>query len=125
PVKDSFVSCKAVLYRNLVPLRIVIDLNFEGAIRSAGSSGRRPHEQRTVPLFAIDRSSTQPRVSQVCATLRGQLPGTEFFVLGPVSLHGICAVDLPRESARHRGLPALAGTPTLSSGDSRHSLAQH
>src|SRR5208337_1746657 len=80
---------------------------------------------RTVPVFAVDRSSAQPRVPQVCATLRGQLPGAEFLLLGPVSLHGICPVDLPRESARHRGLPALARTPTLSPRHSRHGLAQH
>src|SRR5271166_7187505 len=44
---------------------------------------------------------------------------------GPVPVHGIRAADIPGESARHRGLSALAGREALSHGDPRPSRAQH
>src|SRR5258708_13216415 len=89
-------------YRNLRAPRAVIDLNCDH------------HESRTISVRATDGSSAHSRVSQVCAALRRQLPGAEFFLLGPVSLHGVCPVDLPRESARHSCLPALARPAVLS-----------
>src|SRR2546423_14319141 len=97
--------------------RTVIDLKFDEVIRSARSPGRR-HEQRTKPIFATHRPLTQTRVSSVRATLRWQPSDTQFFLLGSVSVHDVRAVDLPRESARHRGLPAFATTAALSSGNS-------
>src|SRR5260370_13825817 len=88
-------------YRNLRAPRAVIDLNCDH------------HESRTISVRATDGSSAHSRVSQVCAALRRQLPGAEFFLLGPVSLHGVCPVDLPRESARHCCLPSLARAADL------------
>src|ERR1051325_6171560 len=109
----------------LNPFGIVIDLNFGAGIRSAVSSGRQRHEQWTEPVFATHRSLVPARVSPVRATLRRQLPGAEFFLLGPVSHHDVRTVELPGKSARYRRLPALATTPALSFGNSRPDLAQH
>src|SRR5579863_928906 len=99
-------------YRNLGARRAVIDLNCDH------------HELWTIPVRATDGSSSHSRVSQMCATLRRQLPGAKFFLLGPVSVHGVRPVDLPREPARYRRLPALAGPATLSLGHSGHGVAQ-
>src|SRR5215467_12816945 len=109
----------------LNPSEVVIDLNFEAAIRSAVSSRRRRHEQWTEPVFATHQSLAPARVSAMCRTLLWQLSGAEFFLLGPVSHHDFRAVELPGKSARHRRLPAFAATPTLSSGNPRPDLAQH
>src|SRR6266567_8896234 len=97
--------------RNLGAHRAVIDLNSDH------------HEPGTIAVRATDGSSFGSRVSQMCRTLRRQLPGTEFLVLGPVSVHGVCAIDLPRESARHRRLPAFARPAALTLGHSGHGLA--
>src|SRR5215469_17529414 len=105
--------------------RVVIDLNFERPIRSAVSSRRRRHEQWTEPVCTTHQSLAPARVSPVCGTLRWQLPGPELFLLGPISLHGLRAVELPGKSARHCCLPAFARTPVVSSGNPRPDLAQH
>src|SRR6185437_6929778 len=99
----------------LALFKVVIDLKLEGPIRSAVSSERRRHEQWTEPVCTTHQSLAPARVSPVCRTLRGQLPGTEFFLLGPVSGDDVRAVELPGKFARHRRLPAFARTPTVSS----------
>src|SRR5215471_3854233 len=117
--------CKPMKGSSLMVSRDVIDLNFQAVIRSAVSSPRWRHEQWTEPVFATRRSFASTPVSPVCATLRWQLSSAKFFLLGPVSLHDVRAVELSRESARHRGLLALARTPALSLGHPRQDLAQH
>src|SRR5258707_4561590 len=47
------------------------------------------------------------------------------FVLGPVSLSGLRAVDLSREPAGHRSLPALAVFAALPPRDSRLGFPQY
>src|SRR5229473_2004623 len=103
----------------------VIDLNCAAAIRSAVSSRRWRHEQWTELVFATHWSLAPARVSPMCATLRRQLSGAEFFLLGPVSRDGVCAAELPGNSAGHRRLPRLVRTPAVSSGNPRPDLAQH
>ena len=102
-----------MVYRNLGAQRAVIDLNGDH------------HELWTIAVRPTDGSPSPARISPVCATLRRQLSSAEFLVLGPVSLHGVCAVDLSRKSAGYRGVPAFAGAAALSLGHSRHCLAQH
>ena len=46
-----------------------------------------------------------------------RLQSLPVFVLGSLSLPGICAVDLSRELARHRSLSALAVFAALPLGD--------
>lgn len=41
--------------------------------------------------------------------LSRQLQSEELLMLGPVSLHGLRAIDVPRESTRYRGLPSETG----------------
>src|SRR5258708_37334552 len=106
PAKNSVNGYKTMVDRNLGARRAVIDLNCDH------------HEPWTISVRATDGPSSHPRVSQVCAALRRQLPGAKFFLLGPVSVHGLRAVDLSREPARYPGLPALAGAATVSLGHS-------
>jgi hypothetical protein len=109
--------CKTLQSNGLTSFGGVIDLNCKVAIRSAVSSRRRRHEQRTEPVFATHRSLAPAPVSPVRATLRWQLSRAELFLLGPVSFHDLRTVELPRKSTRHRCLPALARTSALSSGN--------
>ena len=55
-------------------------------------------------FFASYRSHPSAAVPQVCGALSRQLQGQSVFVLGSVFVHGLCATNLSRESARHRGL---------------------
>src|SRR5215210_8756546 len=102
----------------------MIDLNFDLSICSATSPEWRRHEQRTIALRAIDRSPAESRVPEVRPALSRESSRATVLLLGPVSLHGVCAADLSRESARYRRVPALAGSSALSPRDSRHGLAQ-
>ncbi len=113
-----------MLSLKLSTMSCVIDLKSRHHFRSAGTRKRR-HEQRTGFVYATDGSSAPARIPQMRRALRRQSSSSQFLLLGPVSLYGVCPVELPRESARHRGLPAFAAAPTLSPGHSRHRLAQH
>src|SRR5260370_35513618 len=100
--------CKPVQGKSLTSLRTVIDLNCEGAMRSAVSSKRRRHEQWTEPVFSTHLSLASSRVSPLCATLCWQLSGKEFFLLAPVSRDDVPAIELSGKPTRDRRLPALA-----------------
>src|ERR1017187_5738153 len=54
-----------------------------------------------------------------------RLQSAELLLLGSISLPCLRAVDLSREPAGHRSLPALALLPALPIGDSRRGVAQH
>ncbi len=86
----------------------VIDLKVDMPLGHAGPLWRPAHEQRTDHLRPTHRAPADPRVPQVRRPLPGQSQGQDLLLLGPVPVHGLCPVDLPRESARHRGLPADA-----------------
>ena len=47
------------------------------------------------------------------------------FLLGPVSLHGLCSTDLSGKPARYRSLSALGSTETLSHGHPGQRLTQY
>src|SRR6185437_11995899 len=57
---------------------------------------------------AIDRASAADDVSSLRRALQGRAQGQELHVPRAVPHHVLCAADLPRESARYRGLPARA-----------------
>src|SRR5258708_24326937 len=83
PAKNSVNGYKTMVDRNLGARRAVIDLNCDH------------YEPWTISVRATDGPSSHPRVSQVCAALRRQLPGATFLLFGPVSVHGVCPVVLP------------------------------
>ena len=70
-------------------------------------------------------SSATLRVSEMRESLSGRPPAEELLVLGAVSRHGFCAVHLPREPARYRGVSAVSGRQALSHGVPEHVSALH
>ena len=59
------------------------------------------------------------------SSLRRRTTCADLLLLGSVPLHGLRAIDLSREPARHRDLPACAWQQTLPRRHSRQPLAQH
>jgi len=76
-------------------------------------------------FFASYRIHPSAAVRQVCGALSRQLQGQSVFVLGSVFVHGLCAINLSRESARHRRLSSRALRSTLSSGLPQPCLSQY
>jgi hypothetical protein len=61
----------------------------------------------------------------VCRLLSGQSFGQDVQLFRSVSLHGVCAADLPRELEGHRGLSSGNETEALSRRLSREDFTQH
>lgn len=72
------------------------------------------HVRRSNRFLATDRLPSQIPIQQICPTLSWQQPSATFLLSRSVPVHGIRAVDLPRESSRYRNLPAFHATQTLS-----------
>src|SRR4030095_13977584 len=68
---------------------------------------------------------TRLRVSPVRGSLPRQLQGEKFFMLGSVSLNGLCSAHLSRKSQGHRDLPESVGRKALSYGHPRQGFSQH
>src|SRR6267378_5805012 len=86
---------------------------------------RRADEFWQIDLCTTDGLSPLEKFSALCQALPGRLQTPEFFLLGPVPLHGLRAANLSREFAGYRSLPARATYQALSSRHSRPSLAQY
>src|ERR1035438_4039553 len=65
------------------------------------------------------------RIPEVRGPLSRRLSLTRLLVFGPVSGNVLCAVDLPREPARYRGVPAVGGKQTLPYGIARQGIAHN
>src|SRR5579862_549174 len=105
----------------------VFDLNLS---RSCGHSFPSLGEDGTDEsgqngFCAADGFHSCARVPGLRRALSRQLQGQQFFLLGPISLHGLCSTDLPRKFARYRNLSSRHGRTTVSSGHSRTCCAQH
>ena len=61
-------------------------------------------------FFTGYRIHSSAAVRPVCGALWRQLQGQNVFVLGSVFMHGFCATNLSRESARHRRLSSLTSS---------------
>jgi hypothetical protein len=59
-------------------------------------------------VLPTDRVPSPPRISKVRSPLRWWSLSEKSVLLGSVSRDGVRSVDLPRESSRHRSLPADA-----------------
>ena len=55
---------------------------------------------------------------QMCQTISWRPQNTKILLHGPISLYGIRSINLPREFARHRSMPARQSAKTLSHGHS-------
>jgi hypothetical protein len=58
-------------------------------------------------ILSTDRVPSPPRVSEVRSPLQRWSLSQESVLLGSVSRDGVRAVDLPRESPRHRSVPSV------------------
>src|SRR5579859_1545404 len=83
------------------------------------------HEFGKNHFRAVDGFCSRARVSPLRRALSRQSQGHEFFLLGPVFVHGLCTTDVPQKFARYRNLFAHAGRKTVSPGHPRPRLAQH
>src|SRR5271157_4603373 len=105
----------------------VFDLNFSGSYSHAcpASGEGVAHESWPDGVCAVDGFHSRARVSPLRRALPGQLQGHQFFLLGPIPVHGLCPTYLSREPARYRNLPARLGAAALPCGHSRTDGTQH
>lgn len=61
----------------------------------------------------------------MCKELQRQLQSEDVFVLGSVSVHGICTTDLSREPSGYRGMSALDREQALSYGHTRDGIEKY
>src|SRR6266567_1106105 len=106
---------------------VVIDLNSERVKLMLPRLLRKEllDECWPIDLFTTDGLSSRSRVSPMRCALPGRLQTQELFLLGPVSLHGLCPANLPRELARYRSLSACQSNEALSHGHPQPRLPQH
>src|SRR3972149_11711883 len=97
----------------------VSDLKSEGWISPSGQVVGWFHEQPTDRFFSTDAVDPSPTIPTMRRALSRHGQGPGFQLLGSVSVHGLCATDLSRKSARHRSLFAFARFPALPLGNSR------
>jgi hypothetical protein len=69
--------------------------------------------------------SADLQIPSMRSTIPRSLQNEKLFMLGSVSLHGLCSTHLSRESERYRSLPSIGPTKTLSHGYSGQSLTQY
>src|SRR5271169_739333 len=96
---------------NLPESMSIFDLNWSepyGHACPASGEGV-AHESRPDGVRAIDGFHSRSRVSPLRRALSGQLQSHQFFLLGPVPVHGLCPTYLSREPARYRNLSACFG----------------
>jgi hypothetical protein len=104
---------------------IDLEIKLAGCHTSALSLKEMKNEFRTDNFLSINGFSFLIRVSPMCRTLQWQLQNKEFLLLGPVSMHGLCPVDLSGKSQGYRDLPSSIHTRALSHGHSRESFSKY
>jgi len=87
----------------------------EGAAHASGQNGVR----------AVDGFHSGTGIRLLRESLSGRPQARQFFLLGPVSLDGLCATGLSGEPAPPRDLRARLRVSPLSSRPSRAGLARH
>ena len=80
---------------------------------------------RTDCFCSIDGLPANARISQMRATLPRQSPCAKVLVQGPISLHGLCSINLSPIIARHRNMFAGDAMQTLSCWVPHYGCAQH
>ena len=105
----------------------VFDLNLHGTYGHSFPTFREgwDHECWQDCLRTVDGFHPHSRVLSLCGPLPGQLQSQPLFLLGSISVHGLCSTHLSRKPARYRNLPAGLGSSTLSRRHSRSRRPQH
>src|SRR5450759_2426226 len=78
-----------------------------------------------IDIRAVDGAPSGEDFVAMRGALSRQPQDPELYLSGSISVHGLCAVDVPGEPAGHRGVPALADGEALPHGDPRPGLAQY
>ena len=65
------------------------------------------------------------RIAKMHSTIQWPLQSQTFFLLEPISLHGLCSTNLSGKPPRHRSLSPFSSTETLSHGLPRECLTKH
>src|SRR5262245_60049882 len=104
-----------------------IDLNSDSLQSHTCATPRKEmaDEFRKDRVLSTDGFFTRLRVSPMRGSLPRQLQGEKFFMLGSVSLNGLCSAHLSRKSQGHRDLSESGGRKALSYGYPRQDLSQH
>ncbi len=109
----------------LTAQNLLIDLNsiacYFGVPTSKGASNE--HGQNN--FFSSHGILATVRIPQMCCALSRRLQSAKFFMHGSIFMHGLRAIDLSREPARHRVMLAIHATETLSHGHPRSGLTQY
>ena len=80
---------------------------------------------RTDRVLPTDGTPVSARVQHLRETVRRRVWGSRLLLPGSIPLHGLCAIDVPRESAQHRNVLAFAPSQALSRRLSRTDRAEH
>jgi hypothetical protein len=110
-----------------VPYFLGLDLNIDLVSRTviAVPSAESLDASRPARVCAVDAPSSADDVPPLRGALCRRTQGQELLVSGPVPVHGLRTIDLPRESSRYRVEPSSPSGEALPFGDSRLRLAQH
>src|SRR5271170_5121355 len=104
-----------------------LDLNIDSASRTVTTvpAAESLDASRPARVFAVDAPSSADDVPPLRGSLCRGTQGQELLVPRSISVHGLRAADLPRESAGYRGEPSSPSGEALPFGDSRQRLSQH
>ena len=80
---------------------------------------------RQAGVCAVDGTSAADDFSSLCGALWWTSQDQAVHLFGSIPVDGLCAIDLSRESQRHRSLSARAVRQALSLGYPQHRVAQH
>ena len=100
------------------------DFNFPVAFRPFPHKGL-ADEYRANGFFSNHGPAASLGFPQMRQTVSWRPQNTAIHLHGPVSKYGICSMNVPREFARHRSMPARQPVKTLSYGHSIPHLTKH
>src|SRR3989338_95512 len=108
----------------LMPKKLFIDL--KSLLRYLGTPNKGPADERRkncfLPSYGIPANV---RIPQMCRAISRRLQGAELYLSRPIFMHGLCANNISRKSARHSGMPAFKAKQTVSYGHPRTSISKH
>ena len=100
------------------------DFNLPVAFRPFPHKGT-ANEYRANRFFSNHGPTASLGFPQMCQTISRRPQNTKILLYGPISLYGIRSINLPRELARHRSMPARQSAKTSSYGHSIRHLTKH
>src|SRR4030042_6961242 len=101
------------------------DTKLQMSHTPSSSQKEMAHGYSTTRLCSSHAVSTKVRFSTVCPTLQRTIQDQKLLLLGPIPLHGLCPVNVSRESSRHRSLSSVGPDTSLPYGLSRKGLTQY